>query len=97
MNSIAIMILTMSNLKECICMDLVGFEVSFSTVLFIFLPFIIQDKRNEYYLGYNISEWILYKRKTNIFLSKKKKKISDIAFLFIFCIIIIFISIIGFN
>ena len=93
MNSIAIMILTMSNLKECICMDLVGFEVSFSTVLFIFLPFIIQDKRNEYYLGYNISEWILYKRKTNIFLSKITKKISDIAFLFIFCIIIIFISI----
>lgn len=74
-------------------MDLIGFEVSFSTVLFIFLPFIIQDKKNEYYLGYNISEWILYKRKNNIFLSRIAKKISDIAFLFIFCIIIIFISI----
>lgn len=94
MNHIAIMILNAtSNLKECICMDLIGFEVSFSTVLFIFLPFIIQDKKNEYYLGYNISEWILYKRKNNIFLSRIAKKISDIAFLFIFCIIIIFISI----
>lgn len=69
MNHIAIMILNAtSNLKECICMDLIGFEVSFSTVLFIFLPFIIQDKKNEYYLGYNISEWILYKRKDLFFL-----------------------------
>lgn len=94
MNHIVIMILNAtSNLKDCICMDLIGFEVSFSTLLFIFLPFIIQDKKNEYYLGYNISEWILYKRKNNIFLSKINKKISDIAFLFIFCIIIIFISI----
>ena len=75
MNHIAIMILNaISNLKECICMDLIGFEVSFSTVLFIFLPFIIQDKKNEYYLGYNISEWILYKRKNNILLPRIEKK-----------------------
>lgn len=49
-------------------MELIGFEVSLVSIYFIFLPFIIQDKKDEFYLGHNVKRWILYDRvKKNVF------------------------------
>lgn len=81
--------------EPSIFMSLIGFEVSLITIFFIFLPFIIQDKKYDVYLGHKISTWILYDRKKNKLLSRfVNKHCSNISIAFIFGIVLIGISVI---
>ena len=79
--------------------DLIGFEVSLVAIYFIFLPFIIQDKKDEVYLGHNVKQWILYDRvKRNrvrdvLLKIKPNNSYSDISISFLISIFLILISI----
>lgn len=80
-------------------LEMIGFEVTLISIYFIFLPFIIQDKKKEVYLGHNVSKWILYDRnkKSKFFeilspLLGKDKKVSDMNVTFVFNILLVIIS-----
>lgn len=81
--------------------SILEFEITFLSILFIFLPIIIDHKSEKYYLGYKISEWILYKRKKGglfNFLNKlflKGKNINDITKTWIIELLIIIITIVN--
>ena len=65
---------------------LISGEISLIAIYLVFFPLIIENKNKEYYLGYRISDWILYKRKT--------KKYNDISVIWMTSIFIIISSII---
>lgn len=59
-------------IDKTLALELINNEFTLIALYFIFLPFIIQDKKKEVYLGYNVSEWILTNRHQN------KEKINTI-------------------
>lgn len=84
--------------KSDIVSQLIGYEVTLISLYFVFIPVIIQEKKNEVYLGHNVSQWILYRRKkiSKIIIKTFKKgeeKISDTCLTFTFSIFLIAISI----
>lgn len=74
------------NMDNEFCYMLISGEISLIAIYLVFFPLIIENKNKEYYLGYRISDWILYKRKT--------KKYNDISVIWMTSIFIIISSII---
>lgn len=75
-----------NNMDNEFCYMLISGEISLIAIYLVFFPLIIENKNKEYYLGYRISDWILYKKKT--------KKYNDISVIWITSTFIIISSII---
>ncbi len=78
---------------------LVSFEVTLIAITFALLPFLVQGK-NDNFLGYKKSDWILYKCKNDSWIKKMLNKIylestqfNDLMYSWLFNIFIIFFSV----
>lgn len=60
-----------AGMNENIAIALVSVEAGLMILYFTFLPMIIDNKNNEYYLGYKKSDWLIYKN-----FNKKRNDIS---------------------
>ena len=49
-------------MNENIATTLIQVEAGLMIIYFTFLPMILSNKNKEYYLGYKVSDWIIYRK-----------------------------------
>lgn len=70
-----------------LALTLIGGMLTLISLYFVFLPLLVENQKKNIYLGYRISDWLLYER-------KRLKFFSDIAVSWIVNIVLIMTSII---